>query len=110
MFGLKNQHIALIHSVFDQYEQIEQVIIYGSRAKGNYRAGSDIDLTIIGNLDYSSFMKLENQLDDLLLPYKMDISLYQKINNSDLLEHIQRVGKLFYKNEETQNIHENTIR
>jgi len=102
MFGLKQQHIDLINACFAQYPQIEQVILYGSRAKGNYKNGSDIDLTIVGDLDFRSLLKLENQLDDLLLPYKMDISLHHKINAPDLLEHIQRVGLLFYEKQQPQ--------
>jgi uncharacterized protein len=96
MFGLKQKHIDVINQCFAQYPHIEQVIIYGSRAKGNCKNGSDIDLTIIGDLDYNSLLKLENQLDDLLLPYKIDISLKHKINNPDLVAHIERVGKVFY--------------
>lgn len=99
MFGLKQRHIDLLNSVFGQYPQIEQVIVYGSRAKGNYKPGSDIDLTIMGELDYSSLMKLENQLDDLLLPYKIDLSLHHKINHPELIDHIQRVGKVLYEKE-----------
>jgi len=45
-FGLKAKHIAAIRNAFRQYPSIEQVVLYGSRAKGNYRTGSDIDLTI----------------------------------------------------------------
>jgi predicted nucleotidyltransferase len=97
MFGLQQKHIDAINRCFAQYPQIEQVILYGSRAIGNYKNGSDIDLTIVGDIDYRSLLKLENQLDDLLLPYKMDISLRHKITNSDLLDHIQRVGKVFYE-------------
>jgi predicted nucleotidyltransferase len=100
MFGLKQQHIDCINAVFACYPQVERVLIYGSRAKGNYRKGSDIDLTILGDLDYRSWMKLENQLDDLLLPYKMDISLYHQINHPELQEHIQRVGKVFYEKQQ----------
>jgi len=96
MFGLKQQHIDAIRKCFAEYPQIEQVIIYGSRAKGNYKTGSDIDLTITGDLDYKSLLQLENQLDDLLLPYKIDLSLKHKINNPDLLKHIEWVGKIFY--------------
>jgi predicted nucleotidyltransferase len=103
MFGLKQYHIDLINSVFAQYPQIEQVQIYGSRAKGNYKPGSDIDLSIIGNLDFGSLMKLENQLDDLLLPYKMDISIFHKINHPELIDHIQRVGKVFYEKQMRSN-------
>ncbi|MCF8358302.1 MAG: nucleotidyltransferase domain-containing protein [Prolixibacteraceae bacterium] len=73
-------------------------MIYGSRAMGNFKAGSDIDLVIIDNgLEFSELLKLENQLDDLLLPYKIDISLKRQISNEKLLEHINRVGKVFYK-------------
>lgn len=97
MFGLKQTYIEAIGQCFARYPQIEQVIIYGSRAKGSYRSGSDIDLTIVGHLDYQSLMKLENQLDDLLLPYKIDLSLKHQINNPDLLNHIERAGKVFYQ-------------
>lgn len=97
MFGLKQNDITLINHCFSQFSEIEQVIIYGSRAKGNFKNGSDIDLTIIGDLDYKAMLKLENLLDDLLLPYTIDLSLHRQISNSDLLNHIQRVGKVFYR-------------
>lgn len=99
MFGLRQTHIDAINQCFAQYPDIEQVIIYGSRAKGNYRNGSDIDITIVGNLDYNKLLKLENELDDLLLPYKIDLSLHRQISNPNLLDHIQRVGELFYEKE-----------
>ena len=74
--------------------------MYGSRAKGNYRNGSDIDLTLIGKkLDLSKQFIIETELDDLLLPYKIDLSIYHKIENQDLIDHIKRVGSLFYKKE-----------
>jgi predicted nucleotidyltransferase len=99
MFGLKAKHIDAINACFAQYPQIEQVILYGSRAKGNYKNGSDIDLTIVGNLNYNSLLRLENQLDDLLLPYKIDLSLKCKISNPSLLDHIERIGVVFYEKE-----------
>jgi len=100
-FGLKQEDIDEINAVFAAYKPIESVCIYGSRAKGNYKAGSDIDLTIIEDfLTFSEFLELENQLDDLLLPYKIDLSQKRKITNVDLISHIDRVGKLFYKREQ----------
>ncbi len=96
MFGLKEHTIEAIQNCFRQYEGIEQVVIYGSRAKGNYKRGSDIDLTIVGNLNFSQLLKLEIELDDLLLPYIIDLSLKSNISNPDLLNHIDRVGKIFY--------------
>jgi predicted nucleotidyltransferase len=95
--GLKQEHISAIHECFALYPAILKVILYGSRAKGNYRVGSDIDLTIIDDhLSPSDLLQLENKLDDLYLPYKIDLSLKRQINNSELLQHIERVGQIFY--------------
>jgi uncharacterized protein len=104
MFGLQQKHIDIINYCFAQYPQIEQVILYGSRAKGNYKNGSDIDLTIIGNLDFSTLLKLENQLDDLLLPYKIDLSLQHQIADPDLIAHIQRVGMVFFDQQQAMKL------
>ncbi|MDN4165180.1 nucleotidyltransferase domain-containing protein [Cytophagales bacterium LB-30] len=83
--------------VFEKYPQIECAILYGSRAKGNYRPNSDIDLTLKGeHLDLSLLIKIENELDDLLLPYKMDLSIHHQIKNQELIEHIDRVGRILY--------------
>jgi uncharacterized protein len=97
-FGLKKNTIERIKSVFSGHPQIDQVIIYGSRAKGNYRNGSDIDLTIKGEaVTLSELMKIETELDDLLLPYKIDLSLLHKINDAEVIDHIKRVGVVFYE-------------
>ena len=96
--GLKEGTITRIRSVFANHPQVERVILYGSRAMGRYRAGSDIDLTMAGDgLTHSLQLQIENELDDLLLPYKIDLSLMREIDNPDLLAHIQRVGVLFYE-------------
>jgi predicted nucleotidyltransferase len=98
VYGLLTDDLDKIEEVFKQFPQIKEVKIYGSRAKGNYRPGSDIDLTLIGeNLDLQLLNQLSIRLDDLLLPYLFDISVYQKIENADLVEHIKRFGKSFYK-------------
>lgn len=96
-FGLKRSTIERINAVFSRHPQVERVVIYGSRAKGNYRPGSDIDLSIIGDsLTLSDRFRIEHEIDELLLPYKIDLSLYHQIDNPELLEHIGRVGKTFY--------------
>ncbi len=97
-FGLKQNQINAINSIFKEFNAIERVIIYGSRAKGTYKPGSDIDLVIEGNdLTFSELMSVENKLDDLLLPYKIDLSKKTSISSEELLKHIQRVGKVFYE-------------
>ena len=93
LYGLQNTTIEAISSVFREYQDIDEVILYGSRVKGNYKTGSDIDLVLKGTkLSFTDLLKIENELDDLMLPYKIDVSLYHQINNPELIEHIQRVG------------------
>jgi predicted nucleotidyltransferase len=96
LYGLTADVIRQIQDVFGKYGKIDKVILYGSRAKGNFKIGSDIDLTIVGNLTLSELLKIENDLDDLLLPYKMDVSLLHQIQDDSLLDHISRLGKIFY--------------
>lgn len=97
-YGLRYDDIAVMQSVFKEYPQIEKAILYGSRAMGTYRNSSDIDLTLIGSsLSLTVLQKVEADLDDLMLPYKIDLSIYSKIQNPDLLAHINRVGKVFYQ-------------
>ena len=84
-FGLNDKIIASICKVLSGYPQIESVIIYGSRALGNFKNGSDIDLTIKGSdLDMGILTKIANDLDDLLTPCKFDLSLFDDIDNLDL--------------------------
>jgi exosortase len=99
-YGLPDATVDAINAVFSEVPAIESVVLYGSRAKGNFRPGSDIDLTIVGNgLTDDDLARIENQLDDLLLPYTFDLSLYRQLEPSPLIEHIRRVGVLFYARE-----------
>lgn len=101
-FGLKPHTISAIQNVFARHSEIEQAVLYGSRAKGTYRSGSDIDLTLFGDaLTYTLLDRIETEIDDLLLPYTVDLSLYTQIDNADLLDHIQRVGQVFYQSDES---------
>ena len=96
-YGLKQQDIDNIQNVFSAFNKVEKAILYGSRAKGNYKPASDIDITLIGEkLDITLMNKLSLALDDLLLPYTFDVSIFSHINNEDLLDHINRIGIVFY--------------
>lgn len=96
-FGLSEKTIISINSVFKKYNSIEKAILYGSRAKGNYKKGSDIDLTLFSqDNSYTLLSKIMVDLDDLLLPYGIDLSFYAEITNNQLKEHINRVGIIFY--------------
>jgi len=95
-YGLKKETIEKINAVFKRYAKVENVLIYGSRAMGNYKRGSDIDLTIKGrDLDMETLNRISSELDELLLPYTIDLSLFRQIDNNNLIDHIQRVGKPF---------------
>ena len=97
-FGLNNETLEKINKTLSKYPEIDQAVIYGSRAKGNYKPGSDIDLTIKGkDLSLTKLNKICIEIDDLMLPYTFDLSIYHQIDNTDLIEHINRVGKIFYQ-------------
>jgi len=96
-FGLPPATLDKLNSVFVQHNAIDAVLIYGSRAKGSYRAGSDIDLTIKGSeISFAEFMQIKDEIDDLMLPYTVDISQYRQLGNADLIEHVDRVGVVIY--------------
>lgn len=98
-FGLPSAAVNALCGVLAQYPQIERAIVYGSRAKGNYRPGSDIDLTLDApTLTPSDLLRIETKLDDLLLPYQLDVSLLSQIDNPQLRGHIERVGKVLWEN------------
>lgn len=97
-FGLSEETIAKINSVFKRYPEVEDVIIYGSRAKGNYREGSDIDITLKGEeLTNNIFSKIVIEINDLNTPYLFDTSMFNQLNSPDLVKHINRIGQVFYK-------------
>lgn len=95
-YGLPNSTIDSIKDVINKHSKIEKIILYGSRAKGNYKPGSDIDLTLVApTMELTELLKIETELDDLMLPYKIDLSLFHMIDNPELIEHIKRVGLEF---------------
>ncbi len=97
-FGLSLSTLQNIQKVFSNYDIIESVILYGSRAKGNFKPYSDIDITLIGkSINSTTINKIEMDLDDLMMPIKFDVSNHLTIKNEDLLEHIKRVGKIIYQ-------------
>ncbi len=98
-FGLSENSVSKIKNILLQFPEIEEAILYGSRAKGNFKDRSDIDLTLKGdNLNLELLAKISSRLDDLHLPYTIDMSLINHIKNPDLLDHIKRVGKIFFYN------------
>ena len=97
-FGLKPGILGQLNRLFISHPEIDTVVLYGSRAKGTYHPGSDIDITIKGEHVSDSLVgKLAEEIDELLLPYSFDISAWSQIDNPDLLAHIERVGIVMYQ-------------
>lgn len=98
--GLPAHAVDRLLTLFLQWPGIEVVILYGSRAKGDYRPNSDIDLCVVGeSLGVKELLRLDAAIDDLLLPWKVDLSLKHQIEDPDLLAHIERVGTPLYRAE-----------
>ncbi len=97
-FGLPDRVIARLVEVLPQNESIERTVLFGSRAKGTYHEGSDIDLCLSGtNLDLSVLAGLESRIDDLDMPWKVDLVPEAMIDSKALLDHIHRVGAVLYE-------------
>lgn len=95
--GIPERDLAKIREVLSGHPAVEQAVLYGSRAKGTHSPGSDIDLTLTGEgLTLRELGRIADALDDLLLPYTLDLSLHSKIDHADLLDHIRRVGIVLY--------------
>jgi len=100
-YGLSATTIKAVLECFLAEPSIESAILYGSRAKGNFRPGSDVDLCLMGpELSTRTLFSLRRRLDELNTPYKFDLSIHHQIEHPDLLEHIARVGISFYQKSE----------
>lgn len=96
-FGLKKGDMEILHSVFSEFKTLKKVVLYGSRAKGNFKNGSDVDLAVWFSGDEQTG-KLNGKLnDETLLPYHFDVLNFDSITNKDLTEHIQRVGIIIFE-------------
>jgi predicted nucleotidyltransferase len=97
-FGLPAATVDAMRTVLSRHPGVRRAVVYGSRAKGNHRPGSDIDLTLYGDgLTTSDLMAIDGALDALDLPYRIDLSLYADIEEPALRSHIERVGRVFHE-------------
>jgi predicted nucleotidyltransferase len=98
MYGLTDRELALMDSYFSQIANLEKVILYGSRAKGNYKKFSDVDITLLGKeIGISDLFKLQDLLYESDLPYMYDVSLFKSLTNPDLIDHIKRKGIVLWE-------------
>ena len=97
-YGFKDADLEIICNVFHNEGKIEEAVIFGSRAQGNYKNGSDIDIALKGKkIDAGIISHISYQLnEETLLPYKFDIINYHTINNDALIGQIDRTGVTIY--------------
>ena len=94
--GLSDKHLALVIDALKD-GGVQRAVLFGSRAKGNWRNNSDIDIAIFGDVQLP---KLSARLDELPTPYKFDVVGYETINHQPLREHIDRVGIELFSHKE----------
>jgi predicted nucleotidyltransferase len=97
-YGLSDQTFSTLDSILRKYPSIREAVLYGSRAKGNYRNGSDIDMSLKTDdtFTFTDLLHIAGDFDDSDIPYFVDVSIYEKLSNPDLKAHIDRVGKVLY--------------
>ena len=97
-YGLPGRTLADLNAIFHHYPSIKQAVLYGSRAKGKHRDGSDIDLTLKTDESFtrSDLLHIAGDFDDSDMPYFVDVSIYHQLSNPDLVARIDRVGKVLY--------------
>ena len=97
-YGLSQRTLDTLDSIFRKYPGIKQAVLYGSRAKGNYRDGSDIDLALVTDdaFTHTDLLHIADDFDDSDMPYLVDVLIYGRLSNPELKAHIDRVGKVLY--------------
>lgn len=98
-FGLRDSDLEYIVNTIKSFPEVKKAVIFGSRAKGNHKPGSDIDIAIYGEkIGFSIIARLHVQLEDeSYMPYLFDIVDFTHLNHKELREHIERVGKVIYE-------------
>ncbi|MBN1984637.1 MAG: nucleotidyltransferase domain-containing protein [Chitinivibrionales bacterium] len=102
MFGLTKDDIITIKNSIAKHNEIESALLFGSRAKGNFKHGSDVDIALKGkDIDYTVILSISTELnEETTLPYHFDVLNYRMLESTELIDHINRVGVEFYRKSE----------
>ncbi|NBC27756.1 MAG: nucleotidyltransferase domain-containing protein [Bacteroidetes bacterium] len=102
-YGLTDRDMKTIRSILRSYPEIHSVHLFGSRAKGNHRLGSDVDLAIMNNgVSDKIIAKLRDQFKESTLPYRIDLVDFNQLENKEFIEHIEQFGVPFYTADEEE--------
>lgn len=98
MFGLKEREISDLCNGLRKFPEIERAVVFGSRAMGNYKSGSDLDLALFGEeLNFRHISGILNIMEESVFPYALDLVIYDRVENPKLREHIDRFGRELYR-------------
>jgi len=97
MFGLTEEDIKTLKNIFKAHTEIEEVIIFGSRATNTFKRGSDVDLALKGNINRQLVDTISGELEDTILPYFFDVLDFSSIKEETLKANIRKYGEVFYK-------------
>lgn len=98
MYGLTTSTISQLQHLFAKVPTLRQAVLYGSRARGDYRNGSDIDISLQGpDLTERDLLRIMAEIDDLFLPYMVDVNIFHHLHNAALKDNIQRDGQILYQ-------------
>lgn len=102
MYGMTENELNLLRSLFARQKEIEQVILYGSRVRGTHKPFSDVDITLLGvGLTRSHLNRLSADIDESSLPYSFDISIFSQLSNPDLIKQIENTGVVLFQREDS---------
>jgi len=97
-WGLPDATLAVIRSVLEREPKVKKAILFGSRAKGTHKPGSDIDLALVGEgLDIDTLGRLARAFDESSIPHQVDLCWLAAVEHAPLREHIERVGQVLYE-------------
>lgn len=92
-YGIPQSNLQQIITIIQNNPKIKEAILFGSRAKGNFESGSDIDIALKGiDLSLEDILSAKTEIEELFLPWKTDLVIYNRIKEKELIEHIDRVG------------------
>lgn len=97
-FGLSKRTLNELLEYFKTKPEIEKVFVFGSRAKGNFSIGSDVDFAIWTDA-HEKISRIAGELDDLPTPYKFDVIDYKTLTHTGMKNSIDTDGILFYSRE-----------
>lgn len=102
-FGLNDASLERIREVLNRCSSISSAVVFGSRAMGREKVYSDIDIALFGPVNLYELGRVRTELEELPIPQKCDVHIYDAIQSDDLRRHIDTWGKQLFSRIPTSN-------